>query len=75
MVVTLQLVASDANADDAIEVTSEIVLPAGAGAGCDLADAVATRARDAALHLLEQLPASDATATHFVPLADFLRRV
>jgi hypothetical protein len=75
MVVTLQLVATDSTAD-AIEVSSEIVLDGECPPAGDLAEAVACRARDAALQLLEHLPEpAHASARDFVPLADVLPRI
>jgi hypothetical protein len=75
MVVTLQLVATDSTAD-AIEVSSEIVLADDCATGGNLADAVARRARDAALQLLEHLPEpASGSARDFVPLADVLPRI
>jgi hypothetical protein len=72
MVVTIQLAAATP-CNDEIEITSEVEVVASAS---DLAEAVARRARDAALQLVEHAPLLAAPAGGgFVPLSRLLRHV
>jgi len=73
MFVTIQIVASGVTSKE-IEISSELDLAVSTSDRGSLADAVAARARDAALCLLEQIPALPPPASDgFVPLSRLLR--